>query len=156
MQIILLVVGKTSENWVETGLKIFEGRLQHYASFATVIVPDVKAGTKSGEEIKRLEAAAILKFVQPTDQLVLLDEAGKQYTSRGFAETLQKWINASPKRLIFLVGGAFGFADVVKQRADAKLSLSQQTFTHQMVRVFFVEQLYRAFTILKGERYHND
>ncbi len=156
MKIILLAVGKTTDKWVQSGIDIYENRLKHYAGFSVEIINDIKAGKRTPEEVKKLEGEAILQWLQPGDQLVLLDEAGKTYNSQQFAQRLQKWMNAAPKRLVFLVGGAYGFSPEVQQKAQAKLSLSPMTFTHQMVRPFFVEQLYRAFTILKGEKYHNN
>ena len=156
MKIIFLVVGKTTERWVQQGLEEYSGRLKHYADFSVEVIPDVKAGKRSSEDLLRLEGEAILAKTELSDWLVLLDEGGKSYTSRQFATQLQKWLNASPKRLVFLVGGAFGFSAEVKKRANAVLSLSGLTFTHQMVRPIFTEQLYRAFTILRGEKYHND
>ncbi len=156
MKIILLVVGKTSEKWVQKGVDTYRDRLRHYAQFDFAIVPDVKGGKRNADEMKRLEGAAILKHIQAGDHVVLLDEGGKQFSSTTFAGQLQKWMNASPKRLVFVVGGAFGFSQEIESRANNKLSLSNMTFTHQMVRPFFIEQLYRAFTILRGEKYHNE
>lgn len=134
----------------------FAQRLRYYCNFSAEIVPDVKAGKRTADEVKRLEGQAILKHLLPTDQVFLLDEGGKEFTSRGFANFLQKQINASPKRLFFVVGGAFGFDAEVYNRANGKISLSKMTFTHQMIRPYFAEQLYRGFTILRGEKYHND
>lgn len=156
MKIILLLTGKTTDAWVQAGLGEYEKRLKHYADFQSVILPEVKAGKLSTEQVKKLEADSILQFIDACDQLILLDENGKMHTSRQFSAQLQKWLNAAPKRLIFVIGGAFGFSDEVKARANGTLSLSPMTFTHQMVRPFFAEQLYRAFTILRGEKYHND
>lgn len=156
MKIILMVVGKTNEAWINAGIAEYETRLKHYIPFGVEVIADVKPGKRSADEIKNLEAKAILKQLADGDKLILLDEVGTKHTSRGFANAMQKWMNASPKRLVFLVGGAFGFAPEIQQRAEGKLSLSPMTFTHQMIRPFFVEQLYRAFTILRGEKYHND
>lgn len=156
MKIILLVVGKTSDKWIQTGIDTYRDRLRHYTQFELEVIADIKTGKRNAEEVKRLEGEAILKQVQPGDQLVLLDEGGKQFSSSRFAAQLQKWMNAAPRRLVFVVGGAFGFSKEIENRANGKLSLSNMTFTHQMVRPFFVEQLYRAFTILRGEKYHNE
>jgi 23S rRNA (pseudouridine1915-N3)-methyltransferase len=156
MKIIFLVVGKTNESWLNAGIAEYEKRLGHYTAFNFEVIADVKAGKRSADEVKKLEGEAILKFLDVTDKVILLDENGVQYSSRKFAAAMQKWMNASPKRLVFIVGGAFGFAEDVVKRAESALSLSKMTFTHQMIRPFFVEQLYRAFTILKGEKYHND
>ncbi len=156
MQIILLVVGKTSERWIEEATHQFTSRLKHYISFQLEVVPDVKAGKRSADEIRQLEGQALQKKLSPTDHVILLDEKGKEFTSRLFAQYVQKILNASPKRLIFVVGGAFGFSEDLYKRANGQISLSQMTLTHQMIRPFFAEQLYRAFTILRGEKYHND
>jgi 23S rRNA (pseudouridine1915-N3)-methyltransferase len=156
MKIILLLVGKTNEGWIQTGTDTYVDRLRHYAQFELVTIVDVKAGKRTADEIKHLEGEAILKAIQPGDQVILLDEKGRQYGSTQFAKQLQKWMNAAPRRLVFVVGGAFGFSAEVIHRANGKLSLSPMTFTHQMVRPFFVEQLYRAFSILRGEKYHNE
>lgn len=156
MQIILLSLGKTTEPWVKQGVEIYAARLAHYTQFKLHELPEVKAGSKPVELVLQAEAAQIQKFLMPGDMLILLDENGAQHSSRALANTLQKWMNASPKRIVFVVGGAFGFSQELKKVAQQTLSLSKLTFTHQMIRVFFVEQLYRAFTILKGEHYHND
>ena len=156
MKIILLLTGKTTDTWVQSGLAEYEKRLKHYADFSVAVLPDIKAGKLSADQLKKQEGEAMLQFTENGDHVVLLDEGGKTYTSRQFSAQLQKWLNASPKRLIFVVGGAYGFSEEVKSRANGTLSLSSMTFTHQMVRPFFVEQIYRAFTILKGEKYHND
>ncbi len=156
MKIIFLVVGKTNQNWLSLGIEEFENRLKHYSTFEMVTIDDIKGKNKSAQEVKKLEGAALLKFLEPADKCILLDENGQKLSSRKFADTLQKWMNAAPKRLVFIVGGAFGFDDALYKRADGKISLSPMTFTHQMIRPFFVEQLYRAFTILRGEKYHND
>jgi 23S rRNA (pseudouridine1915-N3)-methyltransferase len=156
MKIIFLVVGKTTESWVQHGIDQYVQRLKHYTDFSVEVIQDLKLGKKAEEELCRLEGELILKRVEPADLLVVLDENGRSYSSRELANQLQKWMNAAPKRILFVVGGAYGFSPSVLQRANAKLSLSSLTFTHQMVRPFFTEQLYRAFTILRGEKYHND
>jgi 23S rRNA (pseudouridine1915-N3)-methyltransferase len=156
MKILLLLTGKTTDTWVQNGLAEYEKRLKHYADFSVAVLPDIKAGKLSADQLKKLEGDAMLQFLESNDYLVLLDEGGKMHNSRQFSNQLQKWMNAGPKRLVFVVGGAYGFSEEVKARANGTLSLSPMTFTHQMVRPFFVEQLYRAFTILKGEKYHND
>ena len=156
MKIILLLTGKTTEPWIQAGIAEYEKRLKHYVDFSVTTLTEIKAGKLSAEQLKKLEGDAILQFVEASDQLILLDEAGKMFSSRQFSTQLQKWFNAAPKRLVFVVGGAFGFAEELKARANGSLSLSAMTFTHQMVRPFFTEQLYRAFTILRGEKYHND
>jgi 23S rRNA (pseudouridine1915-N3)-methyltransferase len=155
MKIILLVVGKTSHSWIQEGIATYQDRLAFYAPFELKVIPDTKAQKRNAEDIKRLEGEAIIKQLETGDFVVLLDEKGKQYSSTEFAQQLQKWLNAAPRRLVFVVGGAYGFSRQVQERANNKMSLSRLTFTHQMVRPFFAEQLYRAFTILRGEKYHN-
>ncbi|EOZ92054.1 LSU m3Psi1915 methyltransferase RlmH [Indibacter alkaliphilus LW1] len=120
------------------------------------MIPDLK-NTKSLDEKsqKEKEGELILKKIQPSDQVILLDEDGKQHSSVGFSELLQKKMNAGLKQLIFVIGGPYGFSEAVYERSDGKISLSKMTFSHQMVRVFFIEQLYRAFTILRNEPYHH-
>ena len=121
------------------------------------VVPDVKVrGKRSAEVVKQFESEAFQKHFQAGDWVVLLDEKGKRYHSRGFAQQLQKWMNGGPKRLVFVVGGAFGFSPDLYERANAMLSMSEMTTSHQLIRVVFLEQLYRAFTILNNEPYHND
>lgn len=158
MEIIILRVGATQMDFVADGEALYVRRLNHYVSRVNMF--DLQASTRSSKHdpayVKRTEGMRILESVHSSDLLVLLDEQGKSYDSRGFAAVLQKWMNRGPKRLVFAVGGAFGFSDEVYARADAKLSLSPMTFSHQLIRVLFLEQLYRGFSILRGEPYHND
>ncbi len=154
MNIRLILVGKTTTPFVKDGLDIYINRLKHYCKFEVLELPDGKL--KDPEKQKEAEALAILKAIKPDDFLVLLDEKGVNPTSREFAQFLQKKMNASTKQLVLLVGGAFGFTKEVYDRADYQLSFSKMTFSHEMIRVFTAEQVYRAFTILKGESYHND
>lgn len=157
MKIVFLVIGKTSERFIQDGMALFESRLKHYAKTEVTTVPDVKGGGKlTSDALKSAEGLAFKKHIQPGDYLVLLDENGKTYTSRGFATQVQKWMNAGPKRLVFVVGGAFGFSPEMYALAQAKLSMSAMTTSHQLIRVLFLEQLYRAYTILNNEPYHND
>ena len=157
MKIVFLVIGKTSERWIEDGMNVFLNRLKHYQKTEFHALPDVKGGGKmSPEALKEAEAAVYEKYIESTDTVVLLDENGKEYHSRGFANQIQKWRNAGPKRLVFIVGGAFGFAPSMYARANAQVSMSKMTTSHQLIRVIFLEQLYRAMTILRGEPYHND
>jgi 23S rRNA (pseudouridine1915-N3)-methyltransferase len=157
MKIVFLVIGKTSERWIEDGMNVFLKRLMHYQKTEFHAFPDVKGGGKmSPEALKEAEAAVYEKYIESTDTVVLLDENGKEYNSRGFANQIQKWRNAGPKRLVFIVGGAFGFAPSMYARANAQVSMSKMTTSHQLIRVIFLEQLYRAMTILRGEPYHND
>jgi 23S rRNA (pseudouridine1915-N3)-methyltransferase len=157
VKITFLQVGKTEETYLREGIAVYAKRLVHYVPFEEKVLPPYKgAKTTSREEIKKWEGATILKAVSEGDVLILLDEKGKSYSSPEFSGFIQQKMNAGTRHLIFLVGGAFGFSEEVYARANAKISLSQLTFSHQMVRLFFTEQLYRAFTIIKGEKYHHD
>lgn len=156
MKIKLLVVGKTDESFVEEGIEKYLKRLKHYISFEIIVLPDVKQGSKlNTEKLKEEEGKLILQKLENSDQVVLLDEKGKNFSSEEFAGFLQKKMNGGFPTLVFIVGGAFGFSKEVYKRANEQLSLSKMTFSHQMVRLFFTEQLYRAFTIIKGEKYHH-
>ena len=156
MNIKLLVVGKTDEGSLQGLIDTYAKRLYHYIKFELEILPDIK-NTKSlsVEQQKLKEGKMLLEKMSPSDYLVLLDENGKQFSSEAFSEFIQKRLNSGMKQLIFVVGGPYGFSEEVYARAQSKLSLSKMTFSHQMVRLFFVEQLYGAFTILKNEPYHH-
>lgn len=157
MNIRLIVVSKTDIPYLQTGIEEYVGRLKHYCDFELVVIPALKnTGRMSSEEVKEREGQMILKQLGKADTVVLLDEHGKEYTSVNFSEYLQKQMNAGTRTLTFVIGGAFGFSPAVHAAATHKISLSQMTFNHQMVRLFFVEQLYRAFTILHHEKYHNE
>ena len=157
MKIVFTVIGKTSEPFIWEGIQLFAGRLKHYISLEYAELSDVKGGGKlSPHALKEAEAEVFLKFFQPGDAIVLLDEKGKEYHSRGFAAQIQKWMNAGPKRLGFVVGGAFGFSERLYTAAQSKLSMSKMTTSHQLIRVVFLEQLYRGMTLLNNEPYHND
>lgn len=157
MKVVLLSVGKTDEDFYVRAIEMFKKRLSHYIPFELDFVPDVKNRKNLSEkEQKQLEGEAILNRIQPGDHVVLLDDKGKQYSSIEFSAFIEKRSHSVPKRLVFVVGGPYGFADQVYDRANEKLSLSRMTFTHQMVRLVFVEQLYRAMTILNGEPYHHE
>jgi 23S rRNA (pseudouridine1915-N3)-methyltransferase len=156
MKIQVITIGKTDEATIVAGIQKYEKRLTHYTSFRWQILPDIKNVKHLTEaEQKHREGAAILKCLQPNDFLILLDEKGKQLTSVGFAGFLEQHQNRSTQQLIFVIGGPYGFDEEVYKRANYKLSLSSMTFSHQMIRLFFVEQVYRAFTIIKGEPYHH-
>lgn len=156
MKIELRLIGKTTAWYLVEGIENYSKRLGFYVPFEIVTLPDIKSGKYTESQQKELEGAQILNGIQPGDVLILLDERGKEMTSRGFAGYIDKKIVAGPKRIIFSVGGPYGFSDAVYARANDKISLSQMTFSHEMVRLFFVEQLYRAMTILKGDPYHHD
>lgn len=157
MKILLLVIGKTDEDYLITGIKKYVGRLGHYVSFEMKEIPDISnRKTLSEDQQKKAESFLLLQQLQPGDHVVLLDENGTSYTSVAFAENLEKLMASGAKRIVFVIGGPYGFAQEVYDKANAKMALSAMTFSHQMVRLIFVEQLYRAFTILKGEPYHHN
>lgn len=157
MEIKLLTVGKTDVKWVKEGLDLYGARLSHYVPFTVLEIPELKkVGALSQAQIKEKEGELILKQVGPQDILVLLDEHGHEYRSLEFADHLQKLMARGAKTLLFVIGGAYGFSEAVYNRSQDKISLSRMTFSHQMVRTIFAEQLYRAFTILKGEPYHHE
>jgi 23S rRNA (pseudouridine1915-N3)-methyltransferase len=155
MKISLIVVGKTSKGYLEEGISSYLQRLKHYISLEVKVIPELK-NTKSLDEQqqKRREGEQILQAAE-SSEMWLLDESGKEFSSEDFADFLEKKNQAPAKTISFVVGGAYGFSEEVYARAVGKISLSQMTFSHQMVRLFFVEQLYRAFTIIKGEPYHH-
>ena len=156
MVIVFLVVGKTNDPYLIEGVSEYRKRLKKYISFKEVVIPELKRqkGLSEGE-LKSREGTEIMMQMNNSDFVILLDEGGKQMGSVGFSEYLQKKMNAGYKRIVFVVGGPYGFSEEVYNRANEKLSLSKMTFSHQMVRLFFVEQLYRAFTILRNEPYHH-
>lgn len=157
MKITLLTVGKTDRDWVRQGLEIYVSRLRHYIPFTLTEIPELKnVSALSKDQIKVKEGELILKNLKPADDVILLDEHGKEYTSVHLAGILQGKINYECKDIVFVIGGAYGFSDAVYARANSKISLSKMTFSHQMVRTIFTEQLYRAFTIMKGEPYHHE
>jgi len=156
MKILLVVTGKTSQDFVEKGLIEFSERIKHYLSFEMQVIPGIKqAKNRSFEQQKEKEGEAILKYMQQGDYVVLLDECGKEYTSLEFANYLEKKMQTVPKCLVFVIGGAYGFSQKVYDAAHEKIALSKMTFSHQLIRLIFVEQLYRALTILHQEAYHH-
>lgn len=157
MNIELIVVGKTDMKEVEALVAMYTKRLNHYVKFAITTIADVRNTKKLSEaEQKRLEGEQILRLIAESDSVMLLDEHGAELRSVEFAELLQRRMSAGTKRLIFVIGGPYGFSEAVYQRANSKLSLSKMTFSHQIVRAIFTEQLYRAFTILRNEPYHHE
>lgn len=157
MKIILLLVGKTTEKFIEEGVNEYEKRVKRSIPFEIKIIPFLKkSAVLSKDEVKQKEGELILQAIDKSDFLVLLDEKGKDYSSLLFAEYISKQMNSSIKTLIFVVGGAYGFSEDIYKRANSKISLSKMTFSHQLVRILFMEQLYRAFTIIKGEPYHHE
>ncbi len=156
MNIKLLAIGKTDNKNLQLLIAEYEKRLAHYVKFDLDIIPDIKNVKNLSEtQQKEKEGELILKRVNPTDILVLLDENGKQFSSIDFSDYLQKKMNASTKQLVFVIGGPYGFSDTIYKTAQGKISLSKMTFSHQMVRLFVVEQIYRGFTILRNEPYHH-
>ena len=155
MNIEIWWIGKTNEKYIKQGIDIYYNRLKHYNKIKIEEFKDIK-GVKKSEELKFKEAELILNRINNNDYLILCDEKGKEIDSVTFSANIQKWImNSSYKRIIFLIAGAFGAAEKLKIRADYTLSLSKMTFSHQMIRIFLLEQLYRGFTILRNEKYHN-
>ncbi|MFH1005062.1 MAG: 23S rRNA (pseudouridine(1915)-N(3))-methyltransferase RlmH [Bacteroidota bacterium] len=152
MNITLICTGKTSEKYVSEGMKIYIERLNHYCRFNLI---EIEAGKGDEHQIRKKESENILNRVGESDFLILLDEKGKEFTSAGFAELIHHHQNISTRHLIFITGGAYGFSNDVYKKANQKLSLSQMTFPHQLVRIIFLEQLYRAMTILQGKKYHH-
>lgn len=156
MKITLIVVGKTENDYLIKGIDVYQQRLKHYLPADTIVIPALKNTQSISTDTQKLkEGEQILKHIQATDKLILLDEKGKEYNSVEFSGFIQQQMNAGIKNLVFVVGGPYGFSDEVYKRAHGKLSLSKMTFSHQMIRLFFVEQLYRAMTILKNEPYHH-
>lgn len=157
MKCTLMAIGKTAEPWLKTGMAVYQKRLPHYLPFTYVELPDVKHSTKlEAKALKAAEGLAFLSRLETTDHVILLDERGKQCSSRQFSELFAKHQLQGTRRLVFIIGGAYGFSEELYDRANQKLALSSMTFSHQMVRVIALEQLYRAQSILRGEPYHHD
>lgn len=157
MRFTLLTVGKTDIKWVSEGLEVYSSRLRHYIPFEIKEIPELKnVSSLSRDQIRTAEGKLILKNLRDSDEVVLLDEHGREFRSVEFASMLEKRLSASSRDLVFVIGGAYGFSTEVYERASSKISLSKMTFSHQMVRTIFVEQLYRAFTIIRGESYHHE
>jgi len=156
MDMTLLTVGKTDVKWVKEGLDLYTSRLVHYVPFSVVEIPQLKnTSALSRDRIREQEGELLLRKVKPSDALWLLDEHGQEFRSVEFAAWIGRLAGAG-RNVVFAIGGAYGFSQAVYARADGKISLSRMTFSHQMVRTIFAEQLYRAFTILKGEPYHHE
>ena len=156
MTIKLIAIGKTDNKQLQQLIDAYQKRLGHYIKFIFEIIPDIKNSKNLSEmQQKQKEGALILNKVNTSDVLVLLDENGKQLDSVAFSNYLQKHMNSGIKQLVFVIGGPYGFSEEIYKKAQGKLSLSKMTFSHQMVRLFFIEQLYRGFTILKNEPYHH-
>jgi len=156
MKIDLWWIGKTKPAYLEEGIQDYAGRIKHYINFSYITIPDIKNQANMNPAIlKKKEAEWVINRLQPDDFLILLDENGKTLDSVSFAGFIEDLMVRSVKQLVFLIGGAYGFDESLYHRANEKISLSKMTFSHQMVRLFFTEQLYRAFTIIHHEKYHN-
>jgi 23S rRNA (pseudouridine1915-N3)-methyltransferase len=156
MIIKLLCIGKTQTSYIQAGIDEYTKRINKYCKFEVAIIPDIKnAANITPAQRKSEEGKLLMAATTSQDFIVLLDEKGKSYTSEKFAEQCQTWFNRGPKQIIVMVGGPYGFSEEVYNMAKAKVSLSEMTFSHEMVRLFFVEQLYRSFTIIKNEPYHH-
>lgn len=157
MSLHFWMIGKTKEKYLLSGIEEYKKRLKRFIKIDQTIIPDVKNAAKIPVvDLKKQEAELVLKQLQPNDYLILLDEKGKQFTSRKFAQLIERRLNNSGQRTIFLIGGAFGFDELLYQRCNAKISVSEMTFSHQLIRLLFWEQLYRAVSIINGLPYHND
>jgi len=157
MKIKLLVIGKTDDKSLQTLIETYKNRLKHYIKFELEIIPDIKnVKNLSESQQKEKEGQLLLKKLTPTDVLILLDEKGKEFRSIEFSKYLQKKMNSGIKQLVLVIGGPYGFSDTIYKKATGKISFSKMTFSHQMIRLFVVEQIYRAFTILKNEPYHHE
>lgn len=152
-----MAIGKTRSRLLADGVEEYSGRINRYLPFETFFLPDVRTTRTMTEPMqKELEGQMMLERLQPSDYVMLLDERGVEMTSREFAGFVDKRMSSGLKRLVFVIGGPYGFSPAMYERADARLSLSRMTFSHEMVRLFFTEQVYRAMTILRGEPYHHD
>ncbi|MDQ0477669.1 MULTISPECIES: 23S rRNA (pseudouridine(1915)-N(3))-methyltransferase RlmH [Chryseobacterium] len=157
MRINLVCMGKTDDKEITNLVQYYQNRLPKYWNFELIEIPDVKnAKNLSPDLLKKEEGKLFLNLIENSDTIVLLDEKGKQFTSREFAAKIDNWMSSSVKKVSIIIGGAYGFSDEMYARANEKMSLSKMTFTHQMIRLFFVEQIYRADQILQGKPYHND
>jgi len=157
MKITFIVIGKTNQSALIQLIDDYQRRLKHYTNFESLTIPELKNSKNISEkEQKEKEGELILKQLEQGDEVILLDEKGKVYTSVAFSDFIAKKMMSSNKRMVFVVGGPYGFSENVYARANSLISLSAMTFSHQMIRLIFVEQLYRAFTILKGEPYHHE
>jgi len=157
MKVKLILIGKTDSKYINEGNAEYQKRLKHYINTEVVVIPDIKNSKNlSEEQQKKKEGELILNQIKEGDFLILLDENGKQFSSVEFSKFIEKQMISGLKNLVFIVGGPYGFSDDVYKKANSKISLSKMTFSHQMVRLIFLEQLYRAMTIIKGEPYHHN
>lgn len=157
MKVSLLMVGKTDFDYIEKGILLYQERIKKYSSFETVCIKTTKKSKSvSPLQIKKDEGTGLIHKLQPSDFVVLLDERGKEIDSPGLASFIENKMATGTKKLVFIIGGAYGFSEEIYQRANEKISLSKMTFSHQLVRLIFMEQFYRAFTIIRGEPYHHE
>lgn len=157
MKIKLILVGRTVEKYLQQGTAVYEERLKHYVSFEVIVIPDIKQTSALTEtQIKEREGESVMKQIKPADRVVLLDERGRMMSSIEWARDLENKGSHLQSDLVFVIGGPYGFSGTLYERANEKISLSKMTFSHQMVRLIFLEQLYRAYTIIKGEPYHHE
>ena len=157
MKIRLLTVGKTDTDWIRTGIAVYRDRLNHYINFSITELPDIRnTASLSKDQIKSREGDLILKSLGPVDHVILMDEKGREFTSSEWASWIGNKLAHLSGDLVFVIGGPYGFSEAVYARSNGMVSLSRMTFSHQMVRVIFTEQLYRSFTIIRGEPYHHE
>lgn len=157
MKIEFWYIGKSTPSFINDGINMYEKRLKHYIPYSSHCFPNIKKGDKlSANELKIKESEMLLAKLTSKDYLVLLDEHGKEYRSLEFADQIEKWTVNIPGRIVFIIGGAFGFSQELLAKANKKISLGKGTYSHQLIRIMFLEQLYRAFTIIRGEKYHNE
>jgi 23S rRNA (pseudouridine1915-N3)-methyltransferase len=156
MQIVLLSIGKTSENYLVSGQSEYLKRLKKYCKFSVEELPGIKGKKLSKQELMKKEDELFLRFIKSEDTVILLDDKGKNYTSIEFSKYIESLMVHARGRLLFVIGGAYGFSDTMRSRYKTKLSLSTMTFSHQIIRLIFLEQIYRAFTILNNDPYHNE
>ncbi|MFZ4260736.1 23S rRNA (pseudouridine(1915)-N(3))-methyltransferase RlmH [Sphingobacterium sp. HJSM2_6] len=157
MKITLICIGKTDDKYIVEGIDVYLKRLKHYVNFTKIEIPDLKNSKNLSElQQKEREGQLILKQLSNQDYIILLDERGKEFSSIGFSGFLEKQMVSSVTSLVFIIGGPYGFSNELYERANLKISLSKMTFSHQMIRLFFIEQLYRAYSIMRGEPYHHE
>ncbi|MCH5227482.1 MAG: 23S rRNA (pseudouridine(1915)-N(3))-methyltransferase RlmH [Muribaculaceae bacterium] len=157
MEITVISVGKINSSWIQEGIQLFESRIKRYIKYSPIIIPDIRnSKSLSKETIKEEEGKLIMENLASSDIVVIMDEKGKEFTSRDFSEWIQKQMVGGRKRLVLVIGGPYGFSKAVADKADYKISLSKMTFTHEMAKLILTEQIYRAMTILRGEPYHHD
>ena len=155
MKIVLLVIGKTNQEYIDDGIKDYCKRLKYYVNFEMIELPNIKSKHKNKEQIKMKEGVRIQKYLNKGDYIILLDEKGNDFTSLNFSVKMQELLLHNTKNIVFVIGGAYGHSDLLYKCAHYKLSLSKMTFSHQLIRLFFLEQLYRSFTIINNHPYHN-